>query len=78
MRTSRLMIVLVRSGATLALALTALAWTLGTASSEAQLDAMHGCPQRRPSAWPGATPRDPGQAHLPPPGQQLSSPIYAC
>jgi len=44
MRTSRLMIVLVRSGATLALALTALAWTLGTNSSEAQLDAMHDCP----------------------------------
>lgn len=44
MRTSRATVVLVSSGAALALGLLALVWALGTASSGAQSGTMHNCP----------------------------------
>jgi len=65
MRVSRLIAVLVTSGAMLALGLTAFAWTLGASSSEAQLDAMHNCPQAGKwaiSVWEGPDGTDTSQA----------------
>jgi len=65
MRISRLMIVLAGFGAIVALGLTALPWTLGAGSSEAEQGAMHNCPQAGKwaiSVWDGADGTDTGQA----------------
>jgi hypothetical protein len=65
MRRSRLIVVLVASGAILVLGLSAFAWTLGTGSSEAQQDAMQNCPQASKwaiSVWSGDDDTDTGEA----------------
>ena len=49
MNRSRLIVVLVASGAILALGLAGLAWTLGAGSSEAEQGATHNCPS--PGKW---------------------------
>jgi hypothetical protein len=65
MRSSRVILVLVASGAILAVGLAAVAWTLGAGSSEAQEGAMHNCPRASKwaiSVWSGDDGTDAGQA----------------
>jgi len=65
MRARPVIVVLVTSGAVLALALTAFAWTLGADSSAAQQDGMHNCPQAGKwaiSVWEGPDGTETGQA----------------